>query len=140
MNVAEAKANSGGAHIVMVGILPTLMPEHLAANWMSDSTRYAALNDSIFNARGEDLQIDISGPEPLSLHYPSIARNLPAPACNCTFRCPPNISPTTGTPHRCWPHHNWRWAPTPPTSSVINFGPKRASSCSPKPPIPAPTS
>jgi len=78
LNVAETKANSGGAHIVMIGILPTLMPEHLAANWMSDSTRYAALNDSIFNARGEDIQIDISGPEPLSLHYPSIA---PESAC-----------------------------------------------------------
>ncbi len=24
----------------MIGILPTLMPEHLSAGWMSESTRY----------------------------------------------------------------------------------------------------
>lgn len=78
LNAAETKANAGGAHIVMVGILPTLMPEHLANGWMSASTRYAALNDSIFNARGEDIQIDISGPEPLSMNSTSIA---PESAC-----------------------------------------------------------
>src|ERR1700760_3955945 len=53
LNDAEAKANSGGAHIVMIGILPTLMPEHFNNDWMSESRRYAALNESIFNARGE---------------------------------------------------------------------------------------
>src|SRR6201993_2858175 len=59
LNAAETKASAGGAHIVMIGILPTVMPEHLTGRWMSESTRYAALNDSIFNARGEDIQIDI---------------------------------------------------------------------------------
>jgi gamma-glutamyl:cysteine ligase YbdK (ATP-grasp superfamily) len=78
LNTAETKANAGGAHIVMIGILPTLMPEHLADGWMSESSRYVALNDSIFNARGEDIQIDISGPEPLSLNSASIA---PESAC-----------------------------------------------------------
>src|SRR5215207_2555073 len=48
LNAAEAKANANGAHIVMVGILPTLMPEHLSGRWMSESVRYQALNDSIF--------------------------------------------------------------------------------------------
>jgi hypothetical protein len=78
LNAAETKASSGGAHIVMVGILPTLMPEHLTAGWMSESTRYQALNESIFTARGEDIQIDITGPEPLSLHFATIA---PESAC-----------------------------------------------------------
>ncbi len=78
LNAAEAKASAGGAHIVMIGILPTLMPEHLAGGWMSESSRYAALNDSIFNARGEDLRIDIDGPEPLSINSTSIA---PESAC-----------------------------------------------------------
>ena len=45
LNAAEAKANSNGAHIVMIGILPTLMPEHLSAGWMSESTRYQALDE-----------------------------------------------------------------------------------------------
>ena len=78
LNDAELKANSGGAHIVMIGILPTLMPEHLSDNWMSESMRYAALNDSIFSARGEDIPINISGPEPLSWRAATIA---PESAC-----------------------------------------------------------
>ncbi len=78
LNAAEVKANEDGSHIVMVGILPTLMPEHLAGSWMSESTRYQALNDSIFTARGEDMTIDISGPERLSLQAATIA---PESAC-----------------------------------------------------------
>jgi len=78
LNDAEIKANSGGAHIVMIGILPTLMPEHLDDGWMSESMRYAALNDSIFSARGEDILINIAGPEPLSWSAASIA---PESAC-----------------------------------------------------------
>ncbi|MFZ1164615.1 glutamate--cysteine ligase [Mycobacterium sp.] len=81
LNAAETKASAGGAHIVMIGILPTLMPEHLASGWMSESLRYVALNDSIFNARGEDIQIDIDGPEPLSMKSTSIA---PESACTST--------------------------------------------------------
>ena len=45
---------------------------------MSESTRYQALNDSIFTARGEDILIDIAGPERLSLQTASIA---PESAC-----------------------------------------------------------
>ncbi|OBA81974.1 glutamate--cysteine ligase [Mycolicibacterium elephantis] len=78
LNAAESKANDHDAHIVMVGILPTLMPEHLTGRWMSESTRYQALNDSIFTARGEDILIDIAGPERLSLQTESIA---PESAC-----------------------------------------------------------
>jgi len=78
LNAAEAKATEHGAHIVMIGILPTLMPEHLSAGWMSESTRYQALNDSIFTARGEDIDIDIAGPERLSLQSADIA---PESAC-----------------------------------------------------------
>ncbi len=78
LNDAETKASSGGAHIVMVGILPTLMPEHLIDGWMSESRRYTALNKSIFTARGEDIPINISGPEPLNWQAASIA---PESAC-----------------------------------------------------------
>ncbi|MBU3751273.1 MAG: glutamate--cysteine ligase [Mycobacterium sp.] len=78
LNAAEAKANNDGSHIVMIGILPTLMPEHLAGSWMSPSMRYQALNDSIFTARGEDILIDIAGAEHLSIPAESIA---PESAC-----------------------------------------------------------
>ncbi|MFC6005937.1 glutamate--cysteine ligase [Angustibacter luteus] len=62
LNHAEERANAAGAHIVMIGILPTLMPEHFHTEWMSTNTRYAALNESVFAARGEDLLIDIASP------------------------------------------------------------------------------
>jgi hypothetical protein len=62
LNVAERKAAAAGSHIVMIGILPTLMPEHFDAEWMSANIRYAALNESVFAARGEDLVIDIASP------------------------------------------------------------------------------
>ncbi|BBX75806.1 glutamate--cysteine ligase [Mycobacterium shinjukuense] len=78
LNDAERKANSARAHIVVIGILPTLMPEHLTGGWMSESRRYTALNESIFKARGQDIPIAISGPEPLSWHAASIA---PESAC-----------------------------------------------------------
>lgn len=78
LNAAESKASSDGAHLVMIGILPTLMPEHLDAGWMSESSRYTALNDSIFSARGDDIVIDITGSERLSLRAGTIA---PESAC-----------------------------------------------------------
>ena len=99
LNAAEAKANGNDAHIVMVGILPTLMPEHLSGRWMSESTRYQALNDSIFTARGEDIMIDIGGPERLSLQTESIA---PESACT-SMQLHLQVSPADFA-------HNWNAA------------------------------
>jgi hypothetical protein len=79
LNAAEQKANRRGGHIVMVGILPTLMAEHLAGeSWMSPSARYAALENSIFAARGEDIQLDIHGVERLATYAATLA---PESAC-----------------------------------------------------------
>jgi Glutamate-cysteine ligase family 2(GCS2) len=79
LNAAQAKANLRGGHIVMIGILPTLAAEHMTGDdWMSPSARYAALNDSIFAARGEDIHLDISGVERLSTYAGSLA---PESAC-----------------------------------------------------------
>lgn len=61
LNVAEERANEVGAHIVMIGILPTIMPTHFEGDWMSANTRYQALNDAVLAARGEDIYLDIDG-------------------------------------------------------------------------------
>ena len=100
LNAAEIKASTDGAHIVMIGILPTLMPEHLAGSWMSPSMRYQALNDSIFTARGEDILIDITGAERLSVHAESIAPESACTSMQLHLRSPRPTSPTTGTPPR----------------------------------------
>ncbi len=78
---AESKANEVGVSIVMVGILPTLLPEHLSADWMSANPRYAALNEAIFAARREDLDLDIHGTGSEFLHMDA---NTIAPESACT--------------------------------------------------------
>ncbi|MGL5858520.1 MAG: glutamate--cysteine ligase [Angustibacter sp.] len=62
LNHAEARAAETGSHIVMIGILPTLTPEHVHTGAFSANARYTALNESVFAARGEDLVLDITGP------------------------------------------------------------------------------
>ncbi|MEO6880619.1 MAG: glutamate-cysteine ligase family protein [Mycobacteriaceae bacterium] len=61
LNAADARAASRGSRIVMVGMLPTLTAEHFHAQWLSVSPRYDLLNQQIFAARGEDLDLDITG-------------------------------------------------------------------------------
>ena len=61
MDEADAKANDAGASLVMIGMLPTLRPEHFDARWLSAGARYSVLNDEIFAARGEDMLLDIEG-------------------------------------------------------------------------------
>ena len=78
LNEAEARAVEIGAHIVMIGVLPTLLPEHLSADSLSANPRYALMNEQIFAARGEDLHIQIDGPERLSMYADTIA---PEAAC-----------------------------------------------------------
>jgi hypothetical protein len=78
LNDAEERANSAGAHIVMIGILPTLGPQHLTHESLSANPRYALINQQIFEARGEDLTIAIDGVERLATSTDTIA---PESAC-----------------------------------------------------------
>jgi gamma-glutamyl:cysteine ligase YbdK (ATP-grasp superfamily) len=78
LNEADRRARSAGAHIVMIGILPTLTPGHLTGAALSTNPRYELLNEQIFAARGEDLHIAIDGPERLDMHADTIA---PEAAC-----------------------------------------------------------
>ncbi|MEU5940100.1 glutamate--cysteine ligase [Micromonospora sp. NPDC047548] len=81
LNAAEQKARTVGAHMVMIGILPTLRPEHLTAATLSASPRYELLNEQIFAARGEDLRISINGVERLATTADTIT---PEAACTST--------------------------------------------------------
>ena len=81
LNNAEAKAAESGAHMVMIGILPTLEEGHIGPSSLSDNPRYKLLSDQILAARGEDLSIDIRGAERLVTSSESI---LPEAACTST--------------------------------------------------------
>src|SRR2546421_1948445 len=78
LNAAEERAAAIDTHLVMIGILPPLTGEHLTTETLSANPRYSLLNDQIFAARGEDMQIAIDGVERLDVHCDSIA---PEAAC-----------------------------------------------------------
>jgi hypothetical protein len=55
------------------------MPEHVdREDWISPSARYAALNEAILAARGENIQLDIQGVDRLSMFASTLA---PESAC-----------------------------------------------------------
>ncbi len=81
LNDAEQRASAVGAHLVMIGILPTLEPGHLTLATISPNPRYRLLSDQILDARGEDIAISISGVESLSTSADSI---VPEAACTST--------------------------------------------------------
>jgi gamma-glutamyl:cysteine ligase YbdK (ATP-grasp superfamily) len=78
LNDAEERARTVGAHMMIIGILPTIDASHLNGDSFSASPRYALLNEQIFAARGEDLEIAIGGVERLTTHADTIA---PEAAC-----------------------------------------------------------
>ena len=81
LNDAETKAADQGAHLVMIGILPTLAEGHMGPSALSANPRYRLLSDQILDARGEDLAIDIGGPERLVATSETI---MPEAACTST--------------------------------------------------------
>jgi gamma-glutamyl:cysteine ligase YbdK (ATP-grasp superfamily) len=81
LNHAEERAAPLGAHLVMIGILPTLAPEHLRAEVISANPRYRLLSEQILRARGEDILIDIRGVERLNATVDTI---MPEAACTST--------------------------------------------------------
>ena len=78
LNAADARAQATGSRLVMIGILPTLDEQDVDGVYMSGNERYRVLNEQIFAARGEDLQIAISGAEDLVTYCDTIT---PEAAC-----------------------------------------------------------
>ena len=81
LNLAEEKSAEVGAHMVMIGILPTLAEGHLGIDSLSANPRYRLLSEQIMDARGEDITISIAGPERLVTTADSI---VPEAACTST--------------------------------------------------------
>ena len=65
MDRAQARAESLGARVMIIGILPTLTDFDVTEHNLSANPRYKALNDQILAARGEDIAIRIEGDETL---------------------------------------------------------------------------
>ncbi|MGQ0466259.1 MAG: glutamate--cysteine ligase [Sporichthyaceae bacterium] len=78
---ADAAARTLDTRLLPVGILPTLRREDAEAHAISDGARYAALNDQILAARGEQIHLALDGPEPLEMLSDTVA---PEAACTST--------------------------------------------------------
>jgi len=81
LNSAEDAAVSQDAHLVMIGILPTLTAAHTGLDAISPNPRYRLMNEQIFAQRGEDLHLRIEGAERLDTFSETI---LPEAACTST--------------------------------------------------------
>ena len=78
LNHGDERARSLGTRLVMIGILPTLRKSDVHEGTLSANERFRVLNEQIFAARGEDMQIEIDGAEQLLTHSDSIT---PEAAC-----------------------------------------------------------
>ncbi|MET7718799.1 glutamate--cysteine ligase [Streptomyces sp. NPDC005407] len=81
LNHAEERAAAAGAHLIMIGILPTLQQTDVGEAALSENPRYRLLNEQIFAARGEDLQISVDGVDRLRTYADTIT---PEAACTST--------------------------------------------------------
>jgi Glutamate-cysteine ligase family 2(GCS2) len=72
--VGRVAAGHGG-RLVMIGILPTLRPEHMHRDAITDTPRYRALDHSMRRLRQEPVRIEIRGtdPEPVRIVQDHIA-------------------------------------------------------------------
>ena len=62
-----------GARLAMIGILPTVRPEHLSLSNMAPRQRYRALNEQIFRLRrGKPLRLHIQGRDELRLQHEDV--------------------------------------------------------------------
>ncbi|MBS2966299.1 glutamate--cysteine ligase [Actinocrinis puniceicyclus] len=75
---ADRVAGGCGAHVAMIGILPTLGVAHMVRENFSADDRYVLLNDQLASVRGEDFHLRIDGPEPLDASFATI---LPEACC-----------------------------------------------------------
>jgi gamma-glutamylcysteine synthetase len=87
---ATRRANEMDAGIAMIGILPTLADLDVTIQSMSANPRYHLLNDQVLEARGEDLVVDIEGPEKLRLEANSIMMEAAATSVQLHLQVSPD--------------------------------------------------
>jgi gamma-glutamyl:cysteine ligase YbdK (ATP-grasp superfamily) len=81
LNAAQDKASKVDAHLLMIGILPTLQEGHFSRDAISANPRYHLLSEQILAARGEDIEIVIDGVDRLDTTADTI---IPEAACTST--------------------------------------------------------
>src|SRR5690606_1797838 len=78
------------ATLLLIGILPTLTPDHTVLAHLSPDPRYRLLNEQIVNARGEDIKLDIRGGEQLRTTTDSIGPEAAGTSVQCHLQVAPD--------------------------------------------------
>src|SRR5690625_4114216 len=81
LNRTRDRAGDLGAGLVMIGTLPTLPTPPPGQGWFTDSDRYRALGEAVMSSRHEDITLEVTGAEQLSLTMDSISAEA---ACTST--------------------------------------------------------
>ncbi len=86
---ARAVANECGAHVLLVGILPTLRKADLGLDNMTPNPRYFALNRAMSKLRGGDFHVLIKGLDELETTHD----NVMLESCNTSFQVHFQVAP-----------------------------------------------
>lgn len=83
-------ARENDCRLVQIGILPTIRPEQLNSENMTDMLRYRAMNDRVISLRdGEPLHIDINGREGLKLLHDDVMLEAATTSFQIHLQCKP---------------------------------------------------
>ncbi|MTV26482.1 glutamate--cysteine ligase [Nitriliruptoraceae bacterium ZYF776] len=87
---AHRQAQEMDAHVVTIGIMPTLTDLDVTIQNLSANPRYHLLNEQILEARGEDLVVDIEGTEHLERSMSSIVLEAAATSVQLHLQVTPD--------------------------------------------------
>ncbi len=79
-------AAAHGARLLPIGILPTVLPEDVTRDAMTDVPRYRALESRVRLLRGGPAYIDIHGEDPLELDYDGVMLEGANTSCQVHLR------------------------------------------------------
>ena len=89
-NYCKQVAQENNCRLVQIGILPTIKPEQLNSENMTNMHRYRAMNDRVISLRdGKPLHIDINGREGLKLLHDDVMLEAAATSFQIHLQCQP---------------------------------------------------
>ena len=135
LNDAEARSRTQGAHIAMIGILPTLAAEHLTSDSVGSGGHDAPLSIDLPRA-ARTCTSRSTAPKSCPPTPTRSPRRRPARACSSTCRSARRNMPATGMPPRAWPACSWPWARTRHFCWARSSGARPGSRSSSRPPTP----
>lgn len=86
LSAGSAAAEVQGARLMPIGILPTVSPDDVTRDAMTDAARYRALDRQVGRLRGGPARIAIHGEEPLSLAYDGVMLEGANTSCQIHLR------------------------------------------------------